>query len=247
MFNDLVLNSNMKKFRFFALAAIAAICASASAQKVITLDQLQKASKQQQQQTSQATRTQAVKQPRTSSSSSVDGGFSTFYVQYNFETLSYSNKGFSSSETVSALTLGYSKAIGMLDDVPFYLELGGALKYMWDSDEGVKTTFLSLKIPVDVVYSYKITDNISLDPYAGLYARLNLIGKEKFEDESVNLFSKDDMGDDTWNRFQLGLQGGVRVRFNEQFAVGVGYTQDLTNVADHMKFHSIDLTLGLNF
>ena len=71
-------------------------------------------------------------------------------------------------------------------------------------------------------------------------------GAPKVKD-SYDVFSKDDMGDDVWNRFNVGMQVGVRAHINNKFVVGVGYTQELTNICDHTKFSSIDLTLGLTF
>jgi len=65
--------------------------------------------------------------------------------------------------------------------------------------------------------------------------------------DSYDVFSKDDMGDDAWNRFNVGMQVGVRAHINNMFVVGVGYTQELTNICDHTKFSSVDLTLGIAF
>ena len=127
---------------------------------------------------------------------------------------------------------------------------------------------------VFVVYSFAVSDAFSIEPYAGIYLRGNLIGKEKFENtggwdddwddwdddwddtdwsgstsvkDEINLFSKDDMGDDAWNRFQFGAQLGVRARINNMFVVGLGYSTDLSNITEKTKFNSFDVTLGITF
>lgn len=73
--------------------------------------------------------------------------------------------------------------------------------------------------------------------------------------ESLDIFSKDDMGDAACKRIQLGMQFGVRARINKQFLIGVGYSMDLTNISKYSmlgtdvttKFHSFDITLGYCF
>ena len=75
------------------------------------------------------------------------------------------------------------------------------------------------------------------------------------DSKSLDIFSKDDMGDAACKRIQLGMQFGVRARINNQFLIGVGYSMDLTNISKYSmlgtdvttKFHSFDITLGYCF
>ena len=75
------------------------------------------------------------------------------------------------------------------------------------------------------------------------------------DDRSLDIFSKDDMGDADCKRIQLGMQFGVRARINSQFLIGLGYSMDLTNISKYTmlktditsKFHSFDITLGYCF
>ena len=75
------------------------------------------------------------------------------------------------------------------------------------------------------------------------------------DSKSLDIFSKDDMGDAACKRIQLGMQVGVRARINNQFLIGVGYSMDLTNISKYSmfgtdvttKFHSFDITLGYCF
>jgi len=292
----------MKKTMIFALSAIMMAAGSVTMnaqEKVVTLDQLLKKNQQKEapktekkaeQKTTQTAQKQKVaKEPKVKAASAGTslGGFSTAYVQWNFETMKYSKSGFSSSSSGNSISGGFSYAFGIAGATPLYLEPGVALKYVWDNNNGVKFSMLSLKVPVNVVYSFAATENFNIEPYAGVYLRGNLLAKEKFEGnggwdddwddwdewedddysdfdddwettyeapsssgrskDSVDLFSKDDMGDDTWNRFQVGLQLGVRARINQKFMIGVGYSQDLSNITDNTKFHSFDISLGICF
>ena len=298
----------MKKTMIFALSAIMMAAGSVTMnaqEKVVTLDQLlkknqqkeapkteqkaeQKTTQKQAAQKQTAQKQKVAKEPKVKAASAGTslGGFSTAYVQWNFETMKYSKSGFSSSSSGNSISGGFSYAFGIAGATPLYLEPGVALKYVWDKDDNWKFNMLSLKVPVNVVYSFAATENFNIEPYAGVYLRGNLLAKEKFETnggwdddwddwddweddysdfdddwettyeapsssgrskDSVDLFSKDDMGDDTWNRFQVGLQLGVRARINQKFMIGVGYSQDLSNITDNTKFHSFDISLGICF
>ena len=299
----------MKKTMIFALSAIMMAAGSVTMnaqEKVVTLDQLlkknqqkeapkteqkaeQKTTQKQAAQKQTAQKQKVAKEPKVKAASAGTslGGFSTAYVQWNFETMKYSKSGFSSSSSGNSISGGFNYAFGIAGATPLYLEPGVALKYVWDNNNGVKFSMLSLKVPVNVVYSFAATENFNIEPYAGIYLRGNLLAKEKFEGnggwddddwddwdewedddysdfdddedyyvapsssgrskDSVDLFSKDDMGDDTWNRFQVGLQVGVRARINQKFMIGVGYSQDLSNITDNTKFHSFDISLGICF
>ena len=132
---------------------------------------------------------------------------------------------------------------------------------MWEEGFGYSTyeteenwKMASLKVPVNVIYSYQVPNtNISVDPYLGLRFRFNVYGeveeKADGDSESYNLFDKDDMGssDDTWNRFQLGWQIGVKARFNNSFYVGVAYGSDFGEVCEKVKVSETQLSLGFVF
>ena len=148
----------MKKMMMLALTAVmmAAGTMTVNAQeKVVTLDQLMKANQQKTQ--TQTAKKQTVKTAKpakaatTTSSSAVSSGYGMVYLQYNFETMSYSKSGFSTSSSGSSITAGYSQFFGLSAGLPLYLEAGGQLKYVWNEKNDVKFNMLSLKIPVNVV------------------------------------------------------------------------------------------------
>lgn len=173
-------------------------------------------------------------------------GFGSLYAQYNIASMKYSHDGHSESESLNSVSLGYNYAIPLADATPLYLELGVAGQYLFKSEDGAKLNIASAKVPLSVLYAFEVSDGITIDPFAGLYARYNVWGEEKYGDDSFNIFKKYD-GEDAWaKRFQFGFQAGVRVRFNA-FMIGASYTQDLSEFAKYTKINSIDLTLGVIF
>ena len=109
---------------------------------------------------------------------------------------------------------------------------------------------LGVKVPLSVMYSYAVSENVVLYPYAGLNARLYIIGKETYkyegESESYDLFSGDD--DENMKRFALGYQVGVKARVS-RFFLGIGYEDMITSlVSDYSaKFNMINLSVGIPF
>ena len=96
---------------------------------------------------------------------------------------------------------------------------------------------------------------MAIKPFTGFYLRANLMGKSKYEltvdgeseDETYNLFDKDDMGDDgTWNRVQVGWQIGTTLDINK-FNIGIAYALDFNEIAEKLKSSKFQVRLGYNF
>jgi len=177
--------------------------------------------------------------------------FSTIYAQYNIANSKSSNDEHSESTSMTSFSVGYSYDISVSPDVPFYVEIGAGIQYWTKSKNDYTSNLLALKVPVNAVYAIPVSDNFSIEPYAGLFARFNILATNKFDGETTNLFSKDDVGEHTANRFQFGFQAGVRARINQAFLIGVGYCMDLNSFQDihdtKTKMNSIDITLGYCF
>ncbi|MCR5469381.1 MAG: PorT family protein [Prevotella sp.] len=255
----------MKHFRFLTTATLIAFGSFVCAQNVITLDEMQAKKKQQQPQ-----QQKIVKEKVSYNSASDDEAFGTLFLQYNPSNMHVSYNGYSGSTSMTGFSLGYlySKPIS----APLYLEFGAAVQYFFKSEKyedyypdyddyyygydehhshggkshDAKFSMLSVKIPINVMYSFEASDAIAIQPYAGIYGRVNILAQTKIGDQKANHFSKDDMGDDTWNRFQLGLHLGCKARFSQKFTAGIGYYMDLTKITDHTTIRGFDITLGLN-
>lgn len=291
----------MKKTMIIALSAIMMAAGTVTAQeKVVTLDQLLKSQQQKQAQTQQkeAAKPATQSQTKTEKPAKVQSGmadmaapvgFSTIYLQYNFESEKVKMGSHSESESGNSVSAGYNYAFPISGTLPLYVEAGIAAKYVWKNKDGQKFNMLSAKVPVNLLFSYPVSESFSIEPYAGLYLRGNIFGKVKYDsnydddddywddddlvddwdswgesralvssnsgEKSLDIFSKDDMGDAACKRIQLGMQFGARARINNQFLIGVGYSMDLTNISKYTilntdvttRFHSFDITLGYCF
>ena len=237
----------MKKFKLFVLAAFLGLATSASAQFVNS----------------------GSSNSSASSSSSFDftsvktDGWSRIYVSYLPSKVKFDYDD-ADDMKFKGFQVGWLKGFGLTQRLPLYMEAGAALQYRSykdeesDSDYGYefsdKYTMLSLNIPINLLYRFNITDNVSISPYFGLDFRINLMGKNKYEvtyigeteSEDWNLFDDEDMDNEAWNRFQAGWHIGVGVDYRA-IHVGVEYGTDFSEIAEKTKFATTAITVGLNF
>jgi hypothetical protein len=110
------------------------------------------------------------------------------------------------------------------------------------------------KVPVNLVLRFDANDNFALIPFAGLNAKLNISGtesEETYDKVKWDLFDEHDMGGDTFNRFQLGYQAGVKLLFANAFSVAASFGGDITPLySDHyvkQKFQGFTFSAGYNF
>jgi hypothetical protein len=189
-------------------------------EKVVTLDQLlkknqeqkqaqtpqkqeQKAKPETKQQTQKQPKEKAQKQPKSSAAAAglmAPVGFSTVYLQYNFESEKVKAGSHSESESGNSVSAGYNYAFPISGTLPLYVEAGIAAKYVWQNKDGRKFNMLSAKVPVNLLFSYPVNESFSIEPYAGLYLRGNIFGKIKYDGQSDGGYSYDiDDDDDYWD------------------------------------------------
>ena len=236
----------MKKFKLFVLAAFLGLATSASAQFVNSGSSNSSAS---------------------STSSSFDftsvktNGWSRIYVSYlpSKMKLDYDD---ADDFKFKGFQVGWLKGFGLTQRLPLYMEAGAAIQYRSYKDEesdsyydfSQKCNLLSLNIPVNLLYRFNITDDISISPYFGLDFRINLLGKNKYEETydgdtdswDGNLFDDDDMDNEAWKRFQAGWHIGVGFDYRI-IHIAVEYGTDFNEIAEKSKFATPAITLGLNF
>lgn len=150
------------------------------------------------------------------------------------------------------------------------VEVGGNFNFGFGSEKGEKVEYagnwiqskqkmtnINLRVPVNFVYRFNVSDDFKIAPYVGINFKLNLVSKckdvvdsnlskdelKKFgyeEPDWVNLYSdsKENMGDSdrTWNRFQMGWQIGVGFEY-QKYYLGVQYGTDFIPAYSH-KFES---------
>lgn len=180
-------------------------------------------------------------------------GYSAIWAGYAPTTFKTSYDGSSHSEDgFSTFSIGWTKATPLQSSLLGEYGVFADLTYKSEKDGGVTSTMmlLGVKVPVNVLYALPLGEGITVYPYAGLNGKLYLIGteKDKYEDESetTNLFSKDDMDDDAFKRLTIGYQFGLRVGFGNYFA-SIGYTDDLTKIADYTTINKIEIGVGMLF
>ncbi len=156
--------------------------------------------------------------------------------------------------------------------LPMYVELGANVNFNFgnvlNEEEGnysakVKMQDINLQVPVNYTYKFAIADFFSIAPYAGINFKLHLSSRTKAEYKEhgvkgetdwVDLFSKDDMDDDTWNRFQMGWQIGVNFQYTK-FNVGFQYGTDFIpaysykedGYKERLNTGNLKITLGYVF
>lgn len=244
----------MKAFKLLAVAALLAASTTAQAQFTNT-------------------------SKSSSSASGSNEGWSTFYVQWNPSSINIDVKN-ADDQSFTGFSLGYNKVFPIASGTPLFIEAGIGLQYSFytfDSEDAEdmdyddygsgdyygdwenKYNMLSAKVPVSLMYNFRITNsNISIAPYAGIDLRFNIFGKMKHssdseyddeDDDDKNLFDKDDMGskDNTWKRFQFGWHIGVNARFNDSFLLGVSYGSDFSELYKKAKISTTSITLGYCF
>ena len=178
------------------------------------------------------------------------GGWSTFGVEYLPSTFSYD--GDHDSETYNAFALNYTQAISIASSIPLFIEWGiGAQYSFWDNDHksyDYSWHFVSAKIPINVIYDISFPNStIHLDPFVGVKFRGNIWGQIKEDysgkSETYDLFDKNE---GNCNRFQVGLQAGMKVRLNK-FFLGIGYGIDFSEFCEKTKINELKLMAGFVF
>lgn len=199
---------------------------------------------------------------------SVEDVFNTVDLTYSPVTMKASYDGDSTTDDLNGLSLNWAQARLLTDQLPVYLQYGAGVQFTWKTDTRsddyydmkVKntTTFLTVKVPVNVLYNFAIPNtNLSVMPYLGLNAQVHVLGQSKttttYEDEKetskMSYFSKDDM-EDPYNRFVLGWQIGAMVSYDKYF-VGIGYNGPVTSLYKNgdlkIQTSQVNISLGIMF
>lgn len=180
-------------------------------------------------------------------------------LSYDRSILKYSSEADDLKQGFNGLSAGYVQSFGFGSHLPLFFETGAGLSFSHHSFETsndevkskVSHNLLGLYIPANIVYQIDITNGVSLKPYTGIYLRLGIIGKEKYEFEIGDISVSDSYsvyGEDgcDWRRFQIGWQVGATLDFGT-FNIGVGYGLDLNKIAPEARFGTFSVITGINF
>ena len=194
----------------------------------------------------------------------------TIYSETDGEDLEYDQKS-----NLTGFTLGFVKGFCLIQDMPIYLETGADFTFAskkkkstgnyYDDKENenvkykakTKYSALSLSIPVNIGYKYDFNESLSIYPFVGVTARVNLVGRTKQKGydadgdrdvDTKSFFNADDMGgyENMWRRFQIGWQIGAKLNV-KQFSVAASYGMDFNEVAEGKKVSIPSISVGYNF
>ena len=184
--------------------------------------------------------------------------WNSFEVSYNPMTLVIDTQN-GKDQDFTGFTAAFNHKISVANATPIFVEVGGAVNaaFWSDTEDGVdmNITFVSAKVPVSLMYKWNVSDAVSILPFGGLYARFNVVGKLKaeddFDDESLNLFDKKDVQeigwDDACKRFQIGYQIGANIMFNDTWHIGLAWASDFSELRKKCKFNTPAITIGFDF
>lgn len=113
---------------------------------------------------------------------------------------------------------------------------------------------VSLKVPANLLLHIGLSPDFVIYPYAGLYGKLNVFGRETYQTttsdgtvkKTLNILDKGDMGNNAIKYFLIGYQGGVRLRFSRYYA-SFEYESSFTNWTSSAKYHLTSFGIGIMF
>ena len=139
-------------------------------------------------------------------------------------------------------TLGYSRFIQVVEDVPYFVEVGANMKFSWETSD-LKARALTFRIPVNVTYKWypwKEKD-YAIAPYAGASIRAIAMAREHTGPESTSL-----LNGGGWRHFQVSWQTGVRFYLNRYF-LGISYSRDFRDSSKYPGVRECGVHFGVGF
>lgn len=122
-------------------------------------------------------------------------------------------------------------------------------------DDDWKATPMYLELPILASYRYNFSDNLQWEVNAGPYLAFGLGGKKKNEvsgkgfsqEDEDDFFGKSDDG--KAKRFDMGLQFGTGITFQQHYCIGIAYELGLTELHkdDKDKNNNFMINLGYKF
>ena len=163
-----------------------------------------------------------------------------FYLQY-----SPSRYKVSEDERVkfNEFLLGYSRFIEVVEDTPYFVEVGANMKFSWETSD-LNARVLTFRIPVNVMYKWypwKEKD-YAIAPYAGASIRAIAMAREHSGAESTSLIGNPY----DWHHFQVSWQTGVRFYLKRYF-LGISYSRDFRDSSKYPGVRECGVHFGVGF
>lgn len=170
--------------------------------------------------------------------------FAQLRVEAGYLTTKAKVGGDSSDDAMNSFKVGGYYMINDLVIEKSVVEAGVTFAMGSQKEDGVKTKYSNVAIPVNVGYKIEITDEFSVRPYAGINFKFNTSYKAEAGGVEVDFFDDDDA-----NRFQFGGQVGGLVQY-KQFTAGVQFQSDFTSLykkGDKVTMPNTAITVGMIF
>lgn len=209
------------------------------------------------------------------SSSSSNSGLVKDCTPYNRLYVSYNPQIFDLATlddlNLTGFTAGYTHGISVSSNWPVFVELGARLSYSFKNEDITgsnyftdytnkkigqeKYRYMNVAIPVSMAYKLTMPNGkLSITPYLGLTFKYNIKGTIKndyyeeynIENTETDLFDEDDMGDNKYDRFQVGWQIGAGLSYNA-FYVGLHYGSDFGHIGTAVSTSNWGVSIGANF
>jgi len=152
----------------------------------------------------------------------------------NFLYLQYSPSRYNTDDSklkFHEFSVGYARSIQIMEELPYFVEVGANIKYSHAKEDGVKYDLLTFRLPVNAVYKLYLskTKDIALAPYAGIHLRAIAAGKQA-----------------DWKSFQIGWQTGLRFYYNKVF-MGISYARDFPDETKNPHVYESSVHIGYCF
>ena len=190
-------------------------------------------------------------------------------VMYDLNTLS---PKYGENSYFNGVGAGYTIDFRVSNTLPLYVGTGLNLRAVFDKDKiilsddydpvniNVKSTLLNLNLPINLSYRVPVADNFYLTPQVGLDFRVQLFGQSRLdldgyfpeidrtvsEKSKLNLFSKDDLGDEHLRRFQMGWHAGLNLEYC-RVNLGLSYGTDFVKIHKNVGGSNFLVSLGYTF
>ena len=126
-----------------------------------------------------------------------DEYFNQIYVQYS--PTRYNFDGATPNLHFNEFAVGYNRAIQIVEKKPFFIEAGLQLKYSTcsgdDDHQNASFKLFTFKLPINVTYKLYIPHSeVAFAPYAGVYFRAGLTGKQSLNSNKTDNSEKSGIG-----------------------------------------------------
>lgn len=170
--------------------------------------------------------------------------------------LQYATSTYHTSESrrlgFNEYSLGWARAIQVVEEKPYYVEVGVDAKFSHSDGnrhyDYSAFNMMTLRLPVNALYKFWLCKekDIALSPFAGINCRWIALGREKTGNRSVDIFDDNNGNISGWKKIQLGWQAGVKFQFDRMY-VGASYSRDFRDKTRDPHIHEIAAHVGVCF